>query len=155
MNIAKIILIFIFLLQILFYIGYVYSNNILILFSFPFIFDEEFVIMFAMFLVLFLSYLYAFENFSMLFDERVISLNKFFNDNFDQVLVSVNNLLNVFSKLLLFFQFNLVILKILTENLLILLTQIEKKQSISFVNFVKFSLYKDKFLLQFLISTRK
>src|SRR5688572_7601793 len=106
MNIIKIVLIFIFFLKFIFNSVYFYSNSISILFSFPFIFDEEFVIMFAMFLVLCLSYIYTFESFSMLFDERVISLNKFFNDNFDQVLVNVSSLLNVFSKLLLFFQFN-------------------------------------------------
>jgi hypothetical protein len=150
MNIIKIILSFFFLLQILFYIGYIYSHNNFLLFSFPFMFDEEFVIMFAMFIVLLLCFIYAFESFSMLFQERIINLNKFFVDNFDQVLVNVNNLIISANKLLTFLQFNLIVLKVINENLFLILSHFENKQNINFLTFLKFSLYKDKFLFDFL-----
>lgn len=149
MNITKLFLNFFFLLQILFFIGHFYSFNDFLLFSFPFMFDEEFVIMFAMFIVLYLFYIYTFENFSVLFEERIINLNKFFNDNFDQVLVNVNNSITLSVKLLLFLQFNSMILKILVENLFIILSHVEIRQKFNFFFSVKFFSYKDKFLCDF------
>ena len=58
MSITKLLLIFVLLLEILFFMGYVYSNKLFTFFSFSFIFDEEFVIMFAMFLVLVLCFFF-------------------------------------------------------------------------------------------------
>jgi len=60
MNITKLSLMFVFLLQILFLMGFFYSNKFVTFFSFAYIFDEEFVIMFAMFLVLILCFVFFF-----------------------------------------------------------------------------------------------
>ena len=118
MSITKLLLIFVLLLEILFFMGYVYSNKLFTFFSFSFIFDEEFVIMFAMFLVLVLCFIFFFENFKTIFSERISILNKFFIDNFDQVLLNLNNLILIVNKLLNYLKFNIIILKVLIENLI-------------------------------------
>jgi hypothetical protein len=155
MNITKLFLIFALLLQILFFMGYVYSNKLLTFFSFSFIFDEEFVIMFAMFLVLFLCFFFFFESFKMLFDERITILNKFFLDNFEQVLLNLNNLIMILNKLLNYLQFNLMVLKILIENLIVVWIELEKKYNNNFLNYVKFFIYRDNFLINFLYFINK
>lgn len=155
MNITKLLLIFVLLLEIIFFMGYVYSNKLFTFFSFSFIFDEEFVIMFAMFLVLVLCFIFFFENFKTMFNERIIILNKFFIDNFDQVISNLNNLILVINKLLNYLKFNIIILKVLIENLIFVFIQFEKKYNNNFVNYLKYFFYKDNFLTNFVYFINK
>lgn len=149
MNITKLLLVFILLLEILFFMGYVYSNKLFTFFSFSFVFDEEFVIMFAMFLVLVLCFIFFFENFKTMFGERISVLNKFFIDNFDQVLLNLNTLILVINKLLNYLKLNIIILKVLIENLIFIFIQFEKKYNNSSLNYLKCFFFKDTFLTNF------
>ena len=149
MSITKLLLIFVLLLEMLFFMGYVYSNKLFTFFSFSFIFDEEFVIMFAMFLVLVLCFIFFFENFKTIFSERISTLNKFFIDNFDQVLLNLNNLILIVNKLLNYLKFNIMILKVLIENLIFIFIQFEKKYNNNSLNYLKCFFYKDNFLTNF------
>lgn len=155
MNIIKLLVIFVLLLEIVFFMGYVYSNKLFTFFSFSFIFDEEFVIMFAMFLVLVLCFIFFFENFKTMFNERIIILNKFFIDNFDQVIFNLNNLILIISKLLSFLKFNITILKVLIENLIFVFIQFEKKYNSNFLIYIKYFFYKDNFLANFFYFIKK
>lgn len=146
MNISKIFFIFLFLIQTLFLIGYYYSNSLTLFFSFTSIFDEEFVIMFAMFLVLCLIVFYSLENFTKMFTERIENLNKFFAIAFDQVLVQLNNLLLIINKLYSASQFNIMIINILNENILLILSSLEYKHNNNFKIFFKIALFKEKFI---------
>ncbi len=149
MNITKLLLVFVLLLEILFFMGYVYSNKLFTFFSFSFVFDEEFVIMFAMFLVLVLCFIFFFENFKTMFGERISVLNKFFIDNFDQVLLNLNTLILVINKLLNYLKLNIIILKVLIENLIFIFIQFEKKYNNSSLNYLKCFFFKDTFLTNF------
>lgn len=148
MNLSKFFLLFLFLIQILILIGYSYSKDLNSIFSVPFIFDEEFVIMFAMFLVIGILINYTLTSFSLFFNERIDQLNKFFIDIFDYLFNNLNNLLTIFNKLNLMFQFDASILKISIENILFILNELEFSQ----YNFLKFFLEFSKFKVSFFSS---
>jgi hypothetical protein len=129
-------------------IGYSYSKDLNSIFSVPFIFDEEFVIMFAMFLVIGILISYTLTSFSLFFSERIDQLNKFFIDIFDYLFNNLTNLLTIFNKLNLMFQFNTSVLKISIENILFILNELEFSQ----YNFLKFFLEFSKFKVSFFTS---
>ncbi len=149
MNITKIFLLFLFLIQILFLVGYNYSIDSNIFFSFSSIFDEEFVIMFAMFLVISLLIFFSLQSFSNLFDERIAFLTKFFIDNFDQVLNNINFLLNIFNKSYNILLVNFNFLNLLNDNIIILFNNFELKENVLAVVFSKLFFFKEKIVNDF------
>ncbi len=151
MNITKIFLLFVFLIQILFLIGYNYSIDSNIFFSFASIFDEEFVIMFAMFLVISLLVFFSLQSFSNLFDERIEFLNKFFIDNFDQVLNNINFLLNIFNKSYNILLMNLNFFNVLNNNIIILFNNFELKENLLVIIFSKLFFFKEKMVNYFFL----
>ncbi len=151
MNITKIFLLFLFLIQILFLIGYNYSIDSNVFFSFSSIFDEEFVIMFAMFLVISLLVFFSLQSFSNLFDERIEFLNKFFIDNFDQVLNNVNFLLNIFNKSYNILLMNLNFFNLLNNNIIILFNNFELKENLLIIIFSKLFFFKEKIISYFFL----